>query len=158
MVDQRTIEVLEFDKVVARIANLTASAMGREKAVVIAPTDDQDEIRQRVGRIVEMMDLIGFDDPVPARGIPDIRKALVRCGAEGIALSPEDLLQVGEALSAFRQLRDYFDRRRDKYPALHGLLEWLTAHPQVEEAIGRSIGPEGEVRDSASPELRRIRR
>lgn len=158
MVDEHTIEVLEFDKVILRIAGHTASTMGHEEVLAIGPVGDLEVIRQRVGRAVEMMDLIGFDDPAPARGIPDIRKALARCGAEGIALSTEELWQVGEALSAFRQLRDYLDRRREKYPSLLGLVEWLTSHPEVEEAIGRAIGPEGEVRDSASPELSRIRR
>ena len=158
MVDEHTIEVLEFDKVVLRIAGQSGSEMGREEVLSVAPVGDPEVIRQRLGRASEMMDLIGFDDPVPARGIPDIRRALARCGAEGIALSLEELSQVGEALSVFRQLRDYLDRRRAKYPSLLGLTERLRSHPEVEEAIGRAIGPEGEVRDSASPELSRIRR
>ena len=135
MVDERTTEVLEFDKVVLRIAGYTASVMGREEALAFAPVGDPEVIRQRVGRAMEMMDLIGFDDPVPARGIPDVRRALVRCGAEGIALSTEELLWVGEALTAFRQLRDYLDQRRGKYPSLLDLMAWLTPHPEVEEAI-----------------------
>jgi len=158
MVDEHTIEVLEFDKVVLRIAGQSGSEMGREEVLSLAPVGDPEVIRQRLGRAAEMMDLIGFDDPVPARGIPDIRESLARCGAEGIALSPEELSQVGEALSAFRQLRDYLDRRRAKYPSLLDLVERLRPHPEVEEAIGRAIGPDGEVRDSASPELNRIRR
>ncbi|MSS71707.1 MAG: endonuclease MutS2 [Candidatus Latescibacteria bacterium] len=158
MVDEHTSQTLEFDKVVLRIAGHTASAMGREEVLALAPVGDLEIIGQRIGRAVEMADLIGFDDPIPARGIPDIRRALARCGAEGIALSTEELWQIGEALSAFQQLRDYLDRRREKYPALLRMVEWLTPHPEVEEAIGKAIGPEGEVRDSASPELGRIRR
>ena len=158
MVDEHTIDVLEFDKVIQRIAGFSASPMGREEVLKMVPITDLGRISSRMGSVGEMIDLIGFDDPFPSREVPDIRKTLVRCGTEGVVLSAEALSEIGSSLIVFRQINDYLERRSEKYPVLFGLAERLTSYPEVEAAIGRAIGPEGEILDSASPELGRIRR
>src|SRR5688500_8525555 len=64
-------------------------------------------------------------------------------------------------VSAGRNLRRTFFRLPDvetRFPLLAVFVEHVADLPDIETDIGRSIGPRGDVLDTASPELARIRR
>ncbi|MCK5381299.1 MAG: endonuclease MutS2, partial [Candidatus Latescibacteria bacterium] len=158
MIDAHTIEVLEFDKVREIVSRYTISALGRERVATLAPMDDVRKIREELSRVAEFLDLVSFGDPMPIRGIKDVRSALERCAVEGAMLEPQDFLDLGDTLGVIRKLTAYFASHREKYPLLSRLAKELEGHPEVEAAIGRVVDPGGDVKDSASKALSRIRR
>ena len=158
MIEGHTIEVLEFDKVKEIVAGYTISALGRERVDALAPSDDAGKIREELSRVSECLDLVSFGDPIPIRGIKDVRSALERCALEGSMLEPKDFLDLRDTLEVIRKLEAYFTAHRERVPLLSALAGGLEGHPEVEEAIGRVVDPGGEVKDSASRTLRQIRR
>lgn len=158
-VGSATLQTLEFDRLLEGIALRAGSTLGRAQIQALAPTTDLPTIQARMAPVVETIDLIKFDDPVSLSRVPDVRASLETCRTPGAVLGVAELLQVGEVLYGARRLHGYVSKRREKYPALFGLIDTLTPHKDLEEALSNALDPGTEtVRDSASPELRRIRR
>lgn len=158
MIDEHTLTTLEFGKVRDRIASYASSVLGREEVERMMPMYDIARIREEFRPVFELTELISFDDPVPIRGIRDIRSAVERGGVEGAILQPEDFLHLKDTLSAARRLRNYLVKRKEKAPWLAALAEPISLHPDLEDAIDRTLDQNGAIRDSASPELAKIRR
>ena len=154
-----TLQTLEFDKLRERIALRAASTLGQEEILTMLPTSDPEAIRVRMKPVVETVNMIAFDDPVSLSRVPDIRSPLQACRTPGALLAVSELLQVGEVLYGSRRLHGYISKRREKYPALSVLIGTLTPNPELEETLSNALDPGTEsVRDSASPELKRLRR
>jgi DNA mismatch repair protein MutS2 len=154
-----TVQTLEFDKLCESIAVRAGSTLGREEILAMKPSSDVEVIRTRMRPVVETVNMIAFDDPVALSRVPDVRPALGACRTPGAMLAVTELLQIGEVLYGSRRLHGYITKRRDKYPALFDSIVKLTPNPQLEESLSNALDPGTEtVRDSASPELRRLRR
>ncbi|MCO5221223.1 MAG: endonuclease MutS2 [Thermomicrobiales bacterium] len=93
-------------------------------------------------------------------GARDIRSAAERAG-KGSRLLPTELMAVADTARAARLLRKAVQRLPDasqRFPQLLDLSTGLIDAPNLETTIARAIGPAGEVLDSASPALARIRK
>jgi DNA mismatch repair protein MutS2 len=156
---RETIGTLEFDKIRALLTERTVSRLGLEEIEALAPTDDIEAIQARLRPVLETMELIAFDDPLSLRRIPDVRLTLRTCTVPGSILSVPELLEIVDIVAASRRLLSYLANRRSKYPQLWEIGADLTEHADLEETFQRALDPATEtVKDSASPELRRIRR
>jgi DNA mismatch repair protein MutS2 len=89
--------------------------------------------------------------------IPDAREGLKRLSMEGSVLEPKELFSMGSLLASSRILREGLSMAASELPALSFLLEGLHKDRDAEKAIGRVVDREGEILDSASKELGRIR-
>ena len=158
-ISQHTLETLEFDKIRARMAARTASDMGRETVEALTPTDDPVLIDRLLRPVLECVDLIAFDAPFSIHRIPDARRSLMASATPGSVLTIPELLEIGEVLDASHHLLGYMSDRQGKYPRIWEAVAGLSAQPDLEAALQRALDPVTEkVKDSASPELRRIRR
>jgi len=93
--------------------------------------------------------------------IPDAREAIARLRVEGAALAPGGLLAIGALLQSSRVARSSV--ASDGPSALAAALlrpeiDRLISAPAEEKMIARAVDDEGNVRDEASPALRKIRR
>ncbi len=155
----KTLQTLEFNKILDLIAIRTVSVPGRNEVERLAPADNPERIEARLRPVLEAMDLIGYDDPIPIGRMPDIRPAIHTAAVPGAALTVGELIQIDEIVRMSRRFLGYFSKRKAKYPRLQALMSGLSQHPDLETNIHRSLDPAAEsVKDSASAELRRIRR
>ncbi len=155
----KTVQALEFNKILDLIAERTVSVAGRDEIESLAPADNPDRIEARLRPVLETMDLIGYDDPVPIGRIPDVRSAAETAAVPGTTLTVGELVEIEEILRVSRRFLTYFHKRKAKYPRLQELVSGLFRHPDLEAELRRSIDPSTEtVKDTASAELKRIRR
>jgi DNA mismatch repair protein MutS2 len=153
----RTLRVLELSAVLERLATRCASPLGREAALVLRPSPDLEDVARGQGETTEARLLADTAGGLPVQGILDVRDRVHRAAIGG-ALSVKDLLDIRDTAAAARTIKGFVAARRKEVPILAGRVEGLDVFPELEEAIGEAIGPDGEIRDGASPELRRIRR
>jgi DNA mismatch repair protein MutS2 len=156
-VTPRTLRVLEFSAVVARLAALCAFPLGREKALALLPAPGLDEVERRQQETSEARTLAEASGGLPVRGMHDVRPAVHRAVLGGV-LGATDLLDLRDTLAAARALKGFLAAHRAEAPALGEVAEGVGVFPGLEEGIRQAIGDDGAILDGASPELARIRR
>lgn len=155
-VQERTLRILEFDKILARLAEYATSALGRQEVLALRPMLERSRIAQALQETSEAKSLLSAQGRLPMGGIHDIRET-VSTAAMGRTLAPEELMRVGQTLEAIDNLRDFFRDREEEAPALYALVNELQPFPRILKAITQAIGPGGEVLDEASPKLHSLR-
>lgn len=149
--------VLEFDKVLERLAGHCETALGASRALALQPAFDAEEVWARLG-LTQEADALCNQDPPPSLGaVYDLREPVIRA-AKGSVLDGETLYSIGMALSAMRQVRTHLRAKSGLCPSLWAIAEALPEFGATEERILASLDGSGEVKDSASPELGRLRK
>ncbi len=149
---------LEFDKVLTRISRLAVSEAGKERVLQILPTTDREEIREEHQRVSEGKELLIAEGSVPLDGLKDVRIALKKTSVENQLLSIQELLDVASTLRTSRTVHGFLAKRRSQYPSLSSFIPQLYSDKVVEFNITQAIDEQGFVKDSATKELRQIRR
>jgi DNA mismatch repair protein MutS2 len=153
----KSLRTLEFPKVLARLAGESAFSVGRERVLALVPTSDLDEARRRLAFTTEAVRLIAEQPRVGLGGAQDVRTQILRASREG-DLTAADLVLVQATLRSARGTsRLLQDLQPEVYPQMRALGETLPAHPHLVRRIEETINDEGEVLDSASPRLGRLR-
>ena len=153
--DEHALRILEFDKIVERLARLTSFSAGRELALALRPSNEYDEVvrRQRLTaearRLRELKPSLGLD------GARDVRDLARKAALAGV-LEPAELLDVASLLSAAREAHATLSRL--PLPLLGSIAAGIVPQPTLLEAINRSVNHRAEVTDAASPMLGILRR
>ncbi|MDP9469422.1 MAG: endonuclease MutS2 [Chloroflexota bacterium] len=151
---------LEFPAVLERLASRCRFGVAAERAREMGPSGDPSQVAYLLGVTAEAVDLLTHFPDISIGGARDIR-ALVARAAKGGRLMPPELLLVQDMVSAGRNLRRSFFRLPDveeRFPSLAEFVGHVAELPDIETDIGRTVGPRGDVLDTASDELARIRR
>lgn len=152
-----TLKKLEFHKIKEKLAQYTVSPMGREKVELLYPLTAIDQINSLLKETSEATELLRLEAEIPLPNLKDIRLLLLKLD-KGSVLEPEEVLAVAGILSASRRLKKFILDRKDKYPLLSEISTDLIANQTLEEQINQVLLDTGEISDTASPELRAIRR
>ena len=147
---------LEFDKIIARLADLTSFAVGRERALALTPSSDYDEVLRRQRLTAEARHLRELKPNVGLGGARDIRGPVQKAALGGV-LEPGELLDVLSTVQSARSLRGNLTRLSLQLPLLADIAKTMEDLGDLIAEIGGSINPRGEVVDSASPSLGHIR-
>jgi len=158
MNQDRLYATLEFDKIRDMLAARAVSPMGAERLRALIPLPTAELSQSELLRVEQMKRVLERDDSIPIHGLTDIRSHLKVLTAEGAVLEGPALLAIANVLAASRALSSFFHHRREDVPELYKVSSHLEVFPEIEDSIRHAIGPEGQVVDSASPELRQIRR
>ena len=89
---ERTLEVLEFDKVRQAVAECAASDLGQAQIAAAPVRTTSVEVRLDYERVAEMLELFGSADRPPMDGFSNVRAALNRVETPGAFLEPPDHL------------------------------------------------------------------
>lgn len=154
--DPKTLTVLEFPKILARLAEFCDFSASAELALALQPTGNYDEAVALLAETSEARRLLDLSD-LTIGGAHDIREQ-VELAARGGVLEPQELLDVQSTLIACGRLRRTLEKSAESYPRLAEIALRLPASPALVEAIGRCIADNGEVLDNASPKLADLRR
>lgn len=155
--DQVSFAKLEFDSIRELIASYCSCALGKKLARAMEPVTNADQVRQWLGQVGELMNIVDDYEYPPMGGIYDVREH-VKKAAVPPPLEPEQLARIAETLGATTTLRGWLIRVADVAPSLARLAERIDDLSPIAAAINESIDSRGEVRDYASPKLAAIRR
>ncbi len=155
---EHDLELLELPALLELLALSTSSEPGALAAGLLRPTPDGALVRRRQRRTTEAITLLDEASEPELGAVVDIRGA-VMLAARGSTLDPSGLATVAATIRAGVAARLAVIEHGD----LPALTEMVTAiEPElltIAEAIGRAVEEDGsDLRDSASPDLRRLRR
>jgi DNA mismatch repair protein MutS2 len=152
-----SLRLLEFPKLVAQLAGLTQTVPGRTLALELRPFSGRPAMDTALAEAAEAMRLLAENGPLPLGDGDDLAPLLEPLHVEGVRLPVEALTAVRAALEAAAACRAVL-AGNSSWPLLGGHAARLAAMSPLVTAIRRSIGPRGEILDSASSELARLRR
>ena len=166
MIDESTtaldaaLDKLDFDEVRVRLTAQCLFSVTSELAMELTPSTDRWLVDRWQEATAEGVDLLTNFPDITIGGARDIRSAAERAG-KGSRLLPQELMTVADSARAARLLRRSIHRLpgvNQRFPQLLDRSAGLIDAQELENTIGRAIGPAGEVLDSASPALSRIRK
>jgi len=155
--DEKTLNILEYPKILSRLAAYASFSASQELAGSLKPTRSLEEARRRQAVTSEAARLLSVNDTVSIGGAVDIRPLVSLAGRGGV-LTPGELLNIKGTLVSARELYRVFDHAGDDYPRLSAMAEPLSPGLGLVDAISRCISERGEVMDQASDKLAGIRR
>jgi len=147
--DAKTLHVLEYPKILARLADFCDFSASADLARALLPTPDFEEAIARLAETTEARNLLVTTD-LSIGGAHDIRDQ-VTLAARGGVLDPKEMLDVQATLVSMRALHRFFEKHAEAFPHLADIAYRLPAPTGLIEAISRCIADNGEVADSASP-------
>ncbi len=155
---RRAEELLEFDRLKEIVSRMATSAPGRRAVETLAPSHDARELNAEFALIREAVDYLRAGSELDFGSLADPQPWLSRLALPGSVLSAEELLQSStlmEAAAATRQIFRADDEQ--KHPLLAALAANMADFRALLAEIRRAVLPSGEIRDDASPKLKRIR-
>jgi DNA mismatch repair protein MutS2 len=159
--EEKTLNTLEFNKVLARLARHASFSAGRELALSLRPSNDYDEVLRNQRLTAEARRLRETQPRAGLGGVHDVRQLANKANLGGV-LEPSELLDVAGTLAAGRTLKEAVVRAggppANRLPLLSEIAERITELADVAGDIYRCITPRAEVADNASPTLGVIRR
>ncbi|HVF90736.1 MAG TPA: endonuclease MutS2, partial [Blastocatellia bacterium] len=158
--DQRTINTLELDALVALLARHVQSPLGRRRALALRPSTDRAWIKRELDLTSESVNYLATGGAFGLGEISDPEQWIEQLQVVGTSLEPLQILSLQSLVSVALDLRGQFTEPgvKDRYPRLSGITEKIPDLRRMLSSIRGKILPTGEIDDNASPELRRIRR
>jgi DNA mismatch repair protein MutS2 len=149
---------LEFPAIAERLARATASAHGAELARALAPSADPGEVARRQALTAEAVALLDTAGEPPLEGLHDVREPAAHAALGGV-LPAGTLRNVADTISGALRARAALDDPEKTAPLLRDLAAGIDATlAPLAESIHRAIEDDGsELRDTASPQLRKLR-
>jgi DNA mismatch repair protein MutS2 len=153
---ERTLRLLEFDKIRERLAEYTAFSASRQRALALLPHPTRAAAERAQQAAADARTLLRHRPGFSVGGARDVRGAARQAALGGI-LEPATLLEIAATLAAARHCRAQIEKLADQLPVLGEIARGLLPCAELEEEIGRCLSPRGEVLDSASVTLARVR-
>ena len=158
--NEKVLKTLEYDKIIAQLADYASSPLGRAQCRALVPLTDIDEITRAQQETSDALTRVRLKGSITFTGLKDVGASLKRLEI-GSSLSVAELLSVSAMLTIAERARAYGRREEsDQFPddSLDGMFRMLEPLTTLNNEIKRCIISEEEISDDASPGLRRVRR
>ncbi len=154
--DPHAIKVLEYEKILNRLAEHCAFSGGAELAYALLPSDDLLTVRTWLAQTAEAHKLLEQKSDISFGGVKDLSSQLEKAERGSLIFAPE-FLEIKHTLQRARALRNTLTRLENSFPLLAEMAHNIEPCDNVVAEISRCINERGEVVDGASDDLGRIR-
>lgn len=151
-----TLKVLEYNKILDRLATHCAFSGGADMALSLLPSDDLPTVRTWLAQTAEAYRLLEQKNDIHFGGVRDLSPLLDKAERGAMILAPE-FLEVKFTLQRARGLRNLLLRLEHAFPLLAAIAQNIEPCDHVVAEISRCVSDRGEVVDGASETLARIR-
>src|SRR5512145_118356 len=155
--NQGALRALEFDRIVAVVADLAVTPTGEDRLAGLQPMLDETRVIAAQRATTEGTRFLADHPGFPLRAPSDLGEIIDALGVEGRGLEPMRLLGLSGYLESIEQSRQAITKVGAAFPLLRMLVETVASFKQEIADVRRKIEPSGEVADNASPALASIR-
>lgn len=155
--NDKTIQVLELNKILHRLAGHTTFSAGADLALELWPSRNLDEARNWQAETAEARAMFTNQVNVSLGGARDVRDVSISA-QRGIVIEPQVMLDIRTTLRRGTTVKRTIGRMKGTYPLLADVAAEVEECLTLQEEIGRVLDDNAVIRDSASPALAVIRR
>jgi DNA mismatch repair protein MutS2 len=154
---EKSLTTLEFPKILAKVAREAAFSASKDLVMALEPTSNLEEAQRRLAYTSEASRLIDLHADIGVRSAHDIRQLLARAARDGV-LAPADLVEVLATVQSALYVARLIERLDpENFPLVRALGADIPQRPQIARRIEETVSEEGEILDTASPTLRKVR-
>lgn len=155
-----------FDQIRKILCSYCMSTMGYDMVKRMEFTDKYEEILTYMEQTKEFRRLTEENDDFPLDNFYDMREQISQLRLEGTFLEEEQLWDLKRSLETIHNIIRFLNRDCEettngeytyKYPTLQKLTEEIRIFPNITRRISQVLNEYGQIKDSATPELARIR-
>lgn len=147
-----------FDAIRRMLSEGCLCQLGRDRVDAMQMSTDYEDVMLHVARVTEFVRVIREEEDFPDQHFFDVRTPLRRIKIANTYLLQEELFDLGRSLDSIHKIVQFFIARDEKpYPSLTQLSEGIKTYPNIVRRINQILDSHGEVKDSATVELMRIR-
>src|ERR1700692_3330036 len=151
------LDVLEFDKLLELLRQRTTCAPGRRFVDGLQPGMDRTAITAAFALIREARECLRAARELGFGALAGPQNWLERIEGPGMVLEAREFLDAATLLETAAWLRQQFREEETKSPLLGASAAALSEFKDLLAVIRKSVLPNGEISDEASPALRKIR-
>lgn len=157
--NSKVLRVLEYHKIIDRLAEKASSEPGKRLARALVPMTDLDEIQTAQTQTADALGRLFAKGSTSFGSNRDLGMSLKSLEV-GSVLSISELLRIASFLENVTRIKSYGRRERDDIPgdSLDVYFDSLEPLTPLANEINRCILSEEEIADDASPALKHIRR
>ena len=148
---------LGFDKIRVLLTNYCSGQQGKNNVAKIKFSSNKNLIQKLCTQTEEYVKMVEAGEKIPALNYPEIDHVLDKLKVEGIFLEIEEVVNVQKTLINLYNWSKYLSGKRDEYPELSRLVQHIEVDPALIQRVDECIDEKGQIRESATPELRKIR-
>jgi len=149
---------LGFNKIQDLIGQAAVSKAGQTKTAALQPLANLSEVKVRQSRIKAVQELLHQSEDLPLNRFVDLRVEFKRCQVAGSYFGIKSLTHLLAIMQQIQDLKKFYQNRKALLKPLAFLMQTITSLPEILDLIQKIIDEKGELRDSASPRLKTIRR
>lgn len=159
MMNERTLNVLEYHKILGLLEEETSTIVGRERIGQIVPETDYAAVLQLQEETDEAVRILRLNQAIPLAHVQNIEPHIKRSKL-GSVLDPEAILEVAQLIYVGRHVKSFIEQLHETEPLAHlnRYAEKIVSLRHLEKGIKQKIDEHGDLYDDASPELKAIRR
>lgn len=154
---QKSLSMLEYDKVIAMLADCALTEGARDLALRLVPISAEKQVIKKQRITADARRLADAKGYPSFGGVKNISEILGRA-KRGALLQPKELLEVADLLRVSRGLSDYIKTDKPFETVLDETFMLLAVNRSLEDRITRTVIGEDLIADEASAELADIRR
>lgn len=154
---EKSMETLELPRVLSLLADQAVTEEGKERARRLRPETDPAEVALRLQETTAAVNKMVLRGSPSFSGVKPVAGSLQRADMGG-SLNTRELLDIAGVLAAARSAKEYGESEGEEKSPIDVLFHSLHPNRFLEDKITGSIVGDGELADSASPELASIRR
>jgi MutS2 family protein len=154
--NQNTISILEFNKIIEEIKKYALTGQAAQKLDMLEPSIDMDIIKSWMDETTEAAAMLDVNSSVPLISMEGVEAAIIKAG-KAIILTPSELTSCQNLLDAVKRVRKYMDSMQYIAPRVASYARSMYEIEDLDEEIRQCI-VNGRVDDRASSELYRIRK
>lgn len=158
MIDNSTLDKLEFPKVLSYITNYSVTEKGKQKILSLLPLNDIESILFEGELVSQAKEIFIQSIPPPLEFIPDLDDDLAKSKIEGSILNEKKILEILHLAVTSRSLVKFIKENREIAPVINQSFKSLFVDKLFEHHIQKVIDENGDVKENASKNLRDIRK
>lgn len=150
---------LGFDKLRELLKEACISPLGRSYVEKIRFSDNFGMVEKLVSQTAEMKKVMEIGEDFPSQNYLDATPFLKRAAIEGMLLTLEEFSDLKASLQTIRLCLRFFENQEpEAFPLLSEFAKTVRVDKAITDSIDKIIDDRGQIRDTASPELARIRK
>src|SRR5215210_3260288 len=151
------LRALEWEQIVEIVAGFALTPPGAAQLAELEPQFDAHRVAQLLAATTEGVKYLDANPPFALQAPDDLEALVAALTVEGRALEAQRLVAFANFLDSVGNTCATIRRVSGPYPTLKNIADGFVSFSSQIAEVRRQIDPAGEVNDSASPELGRLR-